>query len=49
MGGIPLINLTTVKARSTYGEKLPVIPSYEVILTKGAYRYFKKDKDSWKL
>lgn len=49
MGAIPLLNLARVKAKSSYGEKVPVIPSYEVSLKKGAYKEFKLQKDNWKL
>lgn len=41
MGAIPLLNLARVKAKSSYGEKVPIIPSYEVSLKKGAYKEFK--------
>lgn len=32
VGAIPLINMAIVKAKSQYGDKQPVIPSYEVNL-----------------
>jgi len=39
LGGIPLINMTGLKAKSTYGDNLPVIASSEVNL-KGNFYYF---------
>ena len=35
LGAIPIINMTAVKARSSYGQAKPVVPSYEVNLHKG--------------
>lgn len=32
VGAIPLINMTSVKAKSSYGEKMPVVPSFDVNL-----------------
>ena len=50
VGAIPLVNMTSIKAYSTYYKfNKPVVASFDVQLHKGAFLELKNHQDKYKL
>lgn len=47
LGGIPLINMCRMKATSTYGQNVAIIPSSEVKLKEGAFMSLYNQREEW--